>query len=109
MTEHRLGAHPERRVLAATLGPGLTLLARPGISARAVQDQSASPRRRLTRRRPRGGGLRSCAAGVGEFPVLVEWLCARNGFVNGTLALAGVALCRNFLLSRAAALRCRSL
>ena len=47
MTEHRLGAHPERRVPAATLGPWLTLLARPGISARAVHDQSASPRRRL--------------------------------------------------------------
>ena len=51
MTEHRLGAHHERRVLAATLGPGLTLLARPGISARPVQDQSASPRRRLWRPR----------------------------------------------------------
>ena len=88
MTEHRLGAHPERRLPAAALGPGLTLLARPGISARAVQDQSASPRRGLTRRHPRGGGLRSCAAGVGEFPVLVEWLCARNGFVHTSLTLA---------------------
>ena len=51
MTEHRLGAHPERRVPAATLGPWLTLLARPGISACAVHDQSASPRRRLWRPR----------------------------------------------------------
>ena len=49
MTEHRLGAHPEQSVPAATLGPGLTLLARPGISASVVQDQSASPRRRLWR------------------------------------------------------------
>ncbi len=74
--------------LSSTLGPGLTPLARHGIFARGVQDQSASPRRRLTRQRPRGGGLRACAAGVGEFPLLVEWLCARNGFVHTSLALA---------------------
>ena len=55
---------------------------------RVVQDQSASPRRRLTRWRQRGGGLRACAAGVGEFPVLVECLCAQKGCVHTSLALA---------------------
>jgi len=35
-----------------------------------------------------GGGLRARAAGAGEFPVLVEWLCARGGFVHTSLALA---------------------
>ena len=73
---------------ADTLGPGLTPLARPCISARAVQDQSASPRRRLTRCRPRGGGLNAYAAGVGEFQVLVECLCAQKEFVHTSLALA---------------------
>ena len=73
---------------ADTLGPGLTPLARPCNSARAVQDQSASPRRRLTRWLPGGGGLRACAAGVGQFPVLVECLCAQKGFVHTSLALA---------------------
>ena len=73
---------------ADTLGPGLTPLARPCNSARAVQDQSASPRRRLTRWLPRGGGLCACAAGVGQFPVLVECLCAQKGFVHTSLALA---------------------
>ena len=47
----RLGAHPERRVPAATLGPWLTLLARPGISARVVklyyQRDSTRHRRRM--------------------------------------------------------------
>ena len=62
MTGVRLGAHPERRVPAATLGPGLTLLARPCISARAVQDQSASPRRRLWR--PRVAVVQVCACAV---------------------------------------------
>ena len=70
-TEHRLGAHPERRVLAATLGPGLTLLARPGISARAVQDQSASPRRRLWRPRVAGVAVvQVCACAVLTLSVL---------------------------------------
>jgi hypothetical protein len=27
------------------------------------------------------------AAGVSEFPVLVEWLCAQNGFVHTSLVL----------------------
>ena len=35
-----------------------------------------------------GGGLCDCAAGVGEFPVLVECLCAQKGFVHTSLALA---------------------
>ena len=35
-----------------------------------------------------GGGLCACAAGVGEFPVLVECLCAQKGFVHTSLALA---------------------
>ena len=46
------------------------------------------PRRSNLAKASRGGGLRACAAGVGEFPVLLEWLCARNGFVHTGLALA---------------------
>ena len=38
--------------------------------------------------RRNGGALRACAAGVGEFPVLVECLCAQNGFVHTSLSLA---------------------
>ena len=37
---------------------------------------------------PKRGGLRACAAGVGEFPVRVECLCAQKGFVHTSLALA---------------------
>ena len=33
-------------------------------------------------------GLRACVAGVGQFPVLVECLCAQKGFVHTSLALA---------------------
>ena len=35
-----------------------------------------------------GGGLCACAADVGEFPVLVECLCAQKGFVHTSLSLA---------------------
>jgi hypothetical protein len=46
------------------------------------------PRRSNLAKVSGGGGLRARAAGAGEFTVLVEWLCARGGFVHTSLALA---------------------